>query len=67
MVEINLAALLLGVKGGFPGGWFPSAEYYCLDSGAERNGLSNWQWDVEPLHVLTMDMSWGGWKAVSRL
>lgn len=41
--------------------------YYCVDSGAGRNGLSSWQWDMEPLHVLAMDISWGGSKAVRGL
>lgn len=65
--EINLAAPLQGVKGGFPGGWVSSVGHYCIGSGAGRNGLSNWRGDMEPLHVFTMDVSWGGWKAVSGL
>lgn len=65
--EINLAAPLQGVKGGFPGGWVSSVGHYCIGNGAGRNGLSNWRGDMEPLHVFTMDVSWGGWKTDSGL
>lgn len=46
MAEINLVAPLQGVKGRFPAGWVSSVGHYCIDDGAGRNGLSNWQWGI---------------------